>query len=96
MLEEAEAEEQFKNLHNHYSDLLISHKAIQKDEKQLELLSPVIQNKQKLDELRIKKQKLDFVEEQMPFFLGKIEYELLEKDVERLELDIEIAQKLLR
>ena len=93
MLEEAEAEEQFKSLHNHYSDLLISHKAIQKDEKQLELLAPVIQNKQKLDELRIKKQKLDFVEEQMPFFLGKIEYELMEKDVERLELDIEIAQK---
>ncbi|WP_323824548.1 hypothetical protein, partial [Pseudomonas aeruginosa] len=77
----------------HYSDLLISHKAIQKDEKQLELLAPVIQNKQKLDDLRIKKQKLDFVEEQMPFFLGKIEYELLEKDVDRLVLDIEIAQK---
>ena len=70
MLEEAEAEEQFKSLHTHYSDLLISHKAIQKDEKQLELLAPVIQNKQKLDDLRIKKQKLDFVEEQMPFFLG--------------------------
>ncbi len=93
MLEEAEAEEQFKSLHTHYSDLLISHKAIQKDEKQLELLAPVIQNKQKLDDLRIKKQKLDFVEEQMPFFLGKIEYELLEKDVDRLELDIEIVQK---
>ncbi|MEL4383048.1 hypothetical protein, partial [Shewanella algae] len=61
--------------------------------KQLELLAPVIQNKQKLDDLRIKKQKLDFVEEQMPFFLGKIEYELLEKDVDRLVLDIEIAQK---
>ncbi len=60
MLEEAEAEEQFKSLHTHYSDLLISHKAIQKDEKQLELLAHVIQNKQKLDDLRIKKTKAGF------------------------------------
>lgn len=29
----------------------------------------------------------------MPFYLGKIEYELLEKDVERLELEIEVAKK---
>jgi uncharacterized protein YPO0396 len=93
MLEEADAEEQFKSLYNHYSDLLISHKAIQKDEKQLELLEPIIQNKFKLTELRNKKEKLDFIEDQMPFYLGKIEYGLLEKDVERLELDIEIATK---
>jgi uncharacterized protein YPO0396 len=93
MLEESDAEEQFKSLYNHYSDLLISHKAIQKDEKQLELLEPVIQNKHRLDELRLTKEKLDFIEEQMPFYLGKIEYGLLEKDVERLELDIEIAKK---
>lgn len=93
MLEESDAEEQFKSLYNHYSDLLISHKAIQKDEKQLELLEPVIQNKHKLDELRQKKEKLDFIEEQMPFYLGKIEYGLLEKEIERLELDIETAKK---
>src|SRR5205814_6719482 len=37
MLEEPQAEEQFKGLYDHYNDLLISHKAIQKDEKQLEL-----------------------------------------------------------
>ena len=93
MLEESDAEEQFKGLYTHYSDLLISHKAIQKDEKQLELLAPVIQNKEILTELKSKKDRLDFIEEQMPFYLGKIEYALLEKDVERLELDIEIAQK---
>lgn len=93
MLEEADAEEQFKSLYNHYSDLLISHKAIQKDEKQLELLEPVIENKSKLEVLRNNKQRLDFIEEQMPFYLGKIEYELLEKDVERLELEMEVAKK---
>jgi uncharacterized protein YPO0396 len=93
MLEEADAEEQFKSLYNHYSDLLISHKAIQKDEKQLQLLEPVIGNKKQLSELRAKKAMLDFIEDQMPFYLGKIEYDLLEKDVIRLELDIEIAIK---
>lgn len=93
MLEESDAEEQFKNLYTHYHDLLDSHKKIVKDEKQLELLTPVIKNKQTLTELRDKKERLDFVEEQMPFYLGKIEYGLLEKEVERLELDIEIAKK---
>jgi uncharacterized protein YPO0396 len=93
MLEEADAEEQFRGLYNHYSDLLISHKAIQKDEKQLELLDPVVTNKSKLEALHNNKQRLDFIEEQMPFYLGKIEYELLEKDVERLELEIEVSKK---
>ncbi len=63
MLEEADAEEQFKSLYNHYSDLLISHKAIQKDEKQLELLEPVMANKSKLEVLRSNKQRLDFIED---------------------------------
>jgi uncharacterized protein YPO0396 len=93
MLEEADAEEQFRSLYNHYSDLLISHKAIQKDEKQLELLEPVMVNKSKLEVFRSNKEKLEFIEEQMPFYLGKIEYELLEKEVERLELEIEVAKK---
>ncbi len=92
MLEEAESEEQFMSLHSHYSDLIISHKAIQKDEKQLQLLAPIIQYKEKLTELRNKKSVLEFIEEQFPFYLGKIEYELLEKDIERLELDIEMTQ----
>jgi uncharacterized protein YPO0396 len=93
MLEEADAEEQFKSLYDHYNDLLVSHKAIQKDEKQLELLEPVIKNKQSLIGLCLKKDNLDFIEEQMPFYLGNIEYELLERDVERLELEIELAKK---
>jgi len=46
MLEEPESEEQFKDLYDHYNDLLMSHKKIQKDERQLELLEPVIKNKE--------------------------------------------------
>ncbi len=92
MLEEIDAEEQFKGLYTHYSDLLISHKAIQKDEKQLELLEPVIRHNQALSEEKSKKEKLDFIEEQMQPYLNKMEYGLLEKYIEKLELDTGIAK----
>lgn len=87
MLEESDAEEQFKNLFEHYSDLLVSHKAIQKDEKQLELLTPIIKHKESLSVERIRKADLDFVEEQMPYYLNKIEYELLTQQINQLERD---------
>lgn len=93
MLEEPEAEEQFKSLHDHYNDLLISHKAIQKDEKQLELLEPVINNSELLTDLRKKKETLELIEEQMPFYLGNIEYSLLNKHIAQLEIDIDLAKK---
>lgn len=93
MLEEPDAEEQFKSLHDHYNDLLISHKAIQKDEKQLELLEPVIKKNELLVQLRNKKATLEFIEQQMPHYLANIEFELLDKHITQLEIDIAIAEK---
>lgn len=93
MLEESDAEEQFKNLYEHYSDLLISHKAIQKDEKQLELLTPIITHKETLYAQRSGKAQLDFVEEQMPFYLNKTEYELLAAHINQVERDTTIARE---
>lgn len=93
MLEESDAEEQFKNLHEHYRDLLISHKAIQKDEKQLELLRPIVTHKETLYTQRSHKAELDFVDEQMPFYLNKIEYELLALHLSQVERDTTIAQE---
>lgn len=92
MLEEADAEEQFKNLYNHYSDLLISHKKIQKDEKQLELLEPIVKNKDLLTELRTKKETLEFIEGQMPLYIGMIEFGLLDEYISNLEREIEKAK----
>jgi len=89
MLEEPEAEEQFKGLYDHYNDLLISHKAIQKDEKQLELLEPVIENKNHLAQLRINLSLLSFVRDQLPFFLDKIEYDLLDAHIAKIEVENE-------
>ncbi len=91
MLEESDAEQQFKNLYEHYSDLLNSHKAIQKDEKQLELLTPVITHKETLYAQRIRDAALNFVEEQMPFYLNKIEHELLTEYIRQVERDTSIA-----
>lgn len=89
MLEEADAEEQFRNLYNHYSDLLISHKKIQKDEKQLELLEPIVKNKDLLTELRAQKENLEFIDGQIPLYISKIELNLLNDYIRNLELEIE-------
>jgi uncharacterized protein YPO0396 len=93
MLEEPDAEDQFKALYDHYNDLLISHKAIQKDEKQLELLDPVVKNNELLTELRKKKATLEFIEGQMPHYLSNIEFGLLDKHINQLEIDIEFVKK---
>jgi uncharacterized protein YPO0396 len=93
MLEEPDAEEQFKSLYNHYNDLLLSHKAIQKDERQLALLEPVMINKQNLLQLNQQLRTLNFTQQQLPLFLGKIEYDLLEMHLQKAEKETEAARK---
>lgn len=93
MLEEPEAEEQFKSLYEHYNDLLISHKAIQKDEKQLALLQPVIKNKALLGELYKQLSSLNFVQNQLPFYLEKIEYDLLDDHINKTIKDVGLLKK---
>ena len=87
MLEEPDVEEQFKSLYDQYNHLLISHKAIQKDEKQLELLSPIVANKKLLYDKEQETIDLNFIQEQLPLYCNKLEYDLLEKEIERLEKD---------
>lgn len=93
MLEESDAQEQFKELYEHYSDLLISHKAIQKDEKQLELLTPIIQHKETLYTERQQKAALDFIDDQMPVYLYKIEHDILTDDISRIDREKVIAEE---
>jgi uncharacterized protein YPO0396 len=93
MLEETDAEEQFKSLYDHYSDLLISHKAIQKDEKQLELLEPIVKNKALLTTAEETAQALELVEAQMPFYINQLEYGLLDVAITQLEQSIATTKK---
>jgi uncharacterized protein YPO0396 len=92
MLEEPNAEEQFKILYDHYNDLLISHKAIQKDEKQLDMLAPIIRNKTLLDEVNHEIKTINFIEQQLPFFSDQLEQDLLNKHIEAIEQQTEISK----
>lgn len=92
MLEEPETEEQFKNLYDHYTDLLLAHKAIQKDEKQLELLEPVVQNKNALNELYERRSILNFVQEQLPHFFNKVEYDLIDGHIDSITRQVEYLE----
>ncbi|UYQ92841.1 AAA family ATPase [Chitinophaga horti] len=88
MLEEPFAEEQFKNLYDHYTDLMLSHKAIQKDERQLQLLEPVIKHKELLADADTRLQEVSTIQEQLPCFLDSLELDLLEQHIQQLEKDI--------
>lgn len=92
MLEEPDAEAQFQQLHEHYTDLLLSHKAIRKDEKQLELLEPIIQNKERLAQLEKEKQAFEFVQEQLPFYLNEKTSSLLEQEARAIEEKAELLE----
>lgn len=89
MLEEPDAEEQFKLLYGHYMDLLISHKAIQKDEKQLELLAPVMEHKQLLAAAENALSAARFVQQQLPYFLDSVECTVLQEHIAALESALE-------
>lgn len=81
MLEEPDAEEQFKQLYDHYQDLLVSHKAIQKDEKQLELLEPIVTSKDSLNDLKRQQGVLRLIDDELPPYMDRTESELLEKQI---------------
>ena len=93
MLEEPDAEEQFKSLYTHYTDLLNSHKAIQKDEKQLSLLEPIVKNKEALVQLEQHQEALNFIQNQLPFFFNKNEFELLDNHIEQIDKQIDYFEK---
>lgn len=95
MLEEPDSEEQFIALHNHYTDLLLSHKAIQKDEQQLALLKPVVISKQMLHEIAKEASSLEVIRQQLPMFYKTHEYRLLTEYLNRKADEINglIAQK---
>lgn len=88
MLEEPHAEEQFKALYDHYTDLLLSHKAIKKDEKQLELLTPIIEKKSELQVLSEELSILQIIKEQSANYFNSVEHNLLGIHISDLEQKI--------
>lgn len=92
MLDHPDVETQFSQLYEHYNDLLLSHKAIQKDEKQLELLEPVVQSKEALSTINNQIAAFEQTEKLVPQFLDETEANLLEMNARELENEIELAE----
>jgi uncharacterized protein YPO0396 len=93
MLEEPDNEEQFKSLHNHYTDLLISHNAIKKDEKQLEMLTPIVDGKALLATLKQEVTTFDVIREQLPHYFRSKEFNLLERYISKIQGEIDLLRQ---
>jgi uncharacterized protein YPO0396 len=85
MLDEPDSESQFQQLHDHYTDLLISHKAIQKDEKQLELLQPIMDQKEGLLQLQKEIDEFLRMKDQIRAVINEIEFDVLEMNAREVE-----------
>ncbi len=93
MLEEPDAETQFNNLHEHYTDLLLSHRAIKKDEKQLVLLEPIVQSREDLEDLQKAEKNVSVLERELPWFLNETEAELLEMNAREIEAQLSLLEE---
>ncbi|RYZ90748.1 MAG: ATP-binding cassette domain-containing protein, partial [Proteobacteria bacterium] len=92
MLEEPNSESQFSDLYSHYSDLLLAYKAIQKDEAQLNLLSPIIETGEKLGEVDVLKESYSLIDTQAEHFLNALELDLLDSFIELKEVELNAKQ----
>jgi len=86
MLEESKIEDDFQNLRNNYQKLLDAHREMQKAEKQLELLKPVIAKANELDEIKNELQELSNLKEIHPVYFNRKKAEFLVGEVERERL----------
>ncbi|CAL1521519.1 SbcC/MukB-like Walker B domain-containing protein [Chitinophaga sp. MM2321] len=91
MLEETDAESEFLKLRENYDSLLSSHRAIRKDETQLQMLDPIIQNRKKWQELQDKNRELQTLQDVLPNWFNKQEKDLLEKELQVLQQEQEVT-----
>ena len=92
MLDQPDVEAQFVQLYDHYNDLLISHQAIQKDEKQLELLKPVVDSKTVLQDLNTAMAEFERTDLLAAPFLDDLEAKILEMNARELEDSMELTK----
>jgi uncharacterized protein YPO0396 len=88
MLEESNIETDFQNLRSNYQKLLDAHREMQKAEKQLELLKPVKENAEKLEDIKTELQRLDNLRQTSPvhFYQHKKDFLKIEVEKENIEL----------
>lgn len=86
MLEESKIEDDFQNLRSNYQKLLDAHREMQKAEKQLELLKPVVTKAKELEEIKNDLQELSNLKETHPVYFNQKKAELLIDEIEREKL----------
>ena len=92
MLEKTDVQTQIKQLLAHYENLTVSYNNIQKSRKQLEALSPLIEEAEKYKQL---KQSIANLQEQQnvaPAYFAQRKYELLELEIRIIEQKLTQAQ----
>ena len=88
MLEESNIEIDFQNLRSNYQKLLDAHREMQKAEKQLELLSPVKENAENLNETNNELLKLDSLQQTLPIYFHYHKKDFLEIEIERENIEL--------
>lgn len=81
MLEESNVEEEFKQLCEHYRNLLAVHNTIEKAREQLALLAPIIEQAQQFHTLRNEVQQLDELWQIAPAYFARAKVALLESAI---------------
>ncbi|HLY26460.1 MAG TPA: ATP-binding protein, partial [Aggregatilineales bacterium] len=102
MLEETNAEEQIERLRDNYLNLTLAHEAIVKAERQQALLSPIVQDGEKYDELTAQIDEVRAAEEVIPLYftyrrgqllitaLTNVKRDLAENETECQKREIEV------
>lgn len=86
MLEESKIEDDFQRLRSNYQKLLDAHQEMQKAEKQLELLKPVVAKAKELEEIKNDLQELSILKETHPVYFNQKKAEFLVNEIEREKL----------
>lgn len=89
MLEETDSENEFLKLKENYDSLLTSHRAIQKDETQLKMLEPIIENRASWITVQTKNRELQALQDILPAWFNKQEKDILEKELQVLQQEQE-------
>lgn len=85
MLEEPEAEEQFRRLRRHYDDLMGAHRMLRKTEKQIEWLQPIVQQWESLEEAAQSLDHLQQAQQLIPPYYARLWSQLGQRRLEALD-----------
>lgn len=88
MLEESKIEDDFQNLRSNYQKLLDAHREMQKAEKQLELLKPVVAKSNELEKSKNELQHLSDLQDTHPKYFNQHKADFLISEIQNESLEL--------